>query len=377
MYIIRRRLVYLVSSIGNNPIQFLVDWSDFFAVYSNMKFKGLILLLICISVAVLFVGFFVSSTEKEGFDTVPIKYANKEKTVVVYGYYQVDASNMAVIPYGYVIDPNNPAKIIPKTVDAKNALRLPKDTPAVPSDGQKMPDNFYLISDASLGVLPPNMSPNLTSLDFVSDLSYAPVVWRYSTGYISQTQYYKNQYKTTKHPSPKALAPGVYYVDPSHVFVSVLPEGMIADASNGFGKIVDPRYDKSVLSTFHSLSNRDISNNFNVKFHDSLDDIIAQNKGSDLSFGEVRVRDQNGDLVILPKIHTQEWTTYYQPGEFKFGAAPYVPNYEDSVYLSSISNTKKFAPSPYDYNSCASKACAVYQYVQNTLSPYCKNGGGR
>lgn len=301
-----------------------------------MKFKGLILLLICISVAVLFVGFFVSSTEKEGFDAVPIKYTDQHKTAVVYGYYQVDASNMAVIPYGYVIDPSNSTKIIPKTIDAQNSLILPKDAPALPPDGQKMPDGYYLLTDASLGVLPPNMSPNLTSLDFASDSSFSPVIWHYEKGYISQTQYYSKKYKTTKHPSPNALVSGVYYVDPSHVYVSVLPEGMIADASNGFGAIVSPRLNKTVLSTYNSLQNRDVSNNYNVQFHDNLDDIIAQNKGSDLSFGEVRVRDQNGDIIVLPKVHTQEWTTYYEPGQYKYGASPYVPNYEESIYLSKL-----------------------------------------
>jgi hypothetical protein len=299
-----------------------------------MKFNARILLLICIIVAVIFVGFFVSSSEKEGFDTVPIKYADKNNTTLVYGYYQVDASNMAVIPYGYVIDPSNSTKIIPKTIEAKNSLILPKDAPALPPDGQKMPDGYYLLTDASLGVLPPNMSPNLASLDFVSDSSFSPVIWHYEKGYTSQTQYYSKKYKTVKHPSPKALAPGVYYVDPSHVYVSVLPEGMIADASNGFGSIVNPKLNKSVVSNYYALQNRDISNNYNVQFHDNLDDIIAQNKGSDLSFGEVRVRDQNGDIIVLPKVHTQEWTTYYEPGQYKYSASPYVPNYEESVYLS-------------------------------------------
>jgi hypothetical protein len=297
-----------------------------------MKFKGLVLLLICISVAVLFAELFISSKEKEGFNTVPIKYSDTNKTTLVYGYYQVDASNMAVIPYGYVIDPSNSTKIIPKTIEAKNSLILPKDAPALPPDGQKMPDGYYLLTDASLGVLPPNMSPNLASLDFASDSSYSPVIWHYEKGYISQTQYYSKQYKTAKR--PPVLAPGVYYADPSHVYVSILQFGMIADSSNGFGAIIDPKLNKSALSNYNALQNRDVSNNYGVQFHDNLDDIIAQNKGSDLSFGEVRVRDQNGDIIVLPKIHTQEWTTYYEPGQYKYGASPYVPNYEESIYLS-------------------------------------------
>ena len=339
------------------------------------KFYTLVILLIFISVSTVFVGIFANSSGKEGFDTVPIKYANKEKTIVVYGYYKVDDANMAVVPYGYVVDPTDPTKIIPKANEAKSSLLLSNDAPPIPKNGEQIPEGYYLYSDASLGVLPPNMSPNLTGIDFVNDASYAPIIWKYDKSYISQTQYYKNKYTPTKR--PKVLAPGVYYVDATRLQVSVLPEGMVADVSNGFGAIVDPKSSNAkVLSKYNELSKIDLSGNYSVQFHDSLDDIKSQNKGSDLSFGEVRVRNQNGDIIILPKIHTQELTTYYTPGEFKYGASTYVPNYEDSVYLSAISN-KKFAPSPYDYNSCASKACAVYQYVQNTLSPYCANSVGK
>lgn len=339
-------------------------------------FYSLVILLISISISMFFVGMFTNSLGKEGFDTVPIKYANDAKTIVVYGYYKVDDSKMAAIPYGYVVDPNDPTKIIPKTKDAKNTLAFESDdlySPEMPQPGQKMPDGYYILSDASLGVLPPNMSPNLIGIDFESDTSYAPVIWKYDKSYISQTLYYAKKYTTTKH--PPILAPGVYYVDAAHSQVSVLQDGMIADLSNGFGAIVDPKLSNpDVLGKYNKLSQQDIGTNYDVQFHDSIDDIKSQNKGTDLSFGEVRVRNQNGDVIVLPKIAAQEFTTFYTPGEFKYGASTYVPNYEDSVYLSAISN-KQFAPSPYDYNSCASKACAVYQYVQNTLSPYCANSG--
>jgi len=340
------------------------------------KFYALVIMLIFISISAFFAEIYTNSLcKKEGFDTVPIKYADKEKDIVVYGYYKVDDDNMAVIPYGFVVDPKDSTKIIPKTDEAAMSLILSNDSPDPPKDGEKMPDGYYRFSDASLGVLPPNMSPNLTGIDFVNDASYAKILWKYDKSYISQTKYYKNQYTTTKH--PPVLAPGVYYVDASHIYVSVIPEGMIADASKGYGAIADPKSPNAkVLNKYNELMKTDLSGNYDVQFHDSLSDIKAQNKGTDLSFGEVRVRNQNGDIIILPKIHTQELTTYYTPGEFKYGASTYVPNYEDSVYLSSISN-KKFDPSAYDYKSCASKACAVYQYVQNTLSPYCANSVGK
>ena len=71
-----------------------------------------------------------------------------------------------------------------------------------------------------------------------------------------------------------------------------------------------------------------------MEFHSNVDEIREKSK-EDVN-GKVTVRDQNGNMVVLPRVETQESTTFYQPGEFPFGASNYIPNYEDSVYLSSI-----------------------------------------
>lgn len=335
--------------------------------FSSNKVVGLIITLLFISLAAFFVGS-APSIEREGFNTVPIKYTDANKTEVVYGYYKVNDQLMASIPYGFVIDPKDPTKILAKTIYAKYQLAS-DEIPPVPKNGKKMPTGFYKLNDASLAVLPPNMMPKLTSLDFTTDSS-PDIIWKYGTSYISETRYYDASFIPDYY--PKVLPPEVYYVDPSNLKVAVLPLGKIADKKKGYGTIIDPK----IGEDYNALSNRDVSNNYNIRFHATLEDIKAQNAESDLSFGEVRVRNQNGDIIVLPKIKMQEWTTFYTPGEFKYGPATYVPNYEDSVYLSSISNAGQIS-SPYNYNSCASKACAAYQYVKNTLSPYCSNGGNR
>jgi hypothetical protein len=79
-----------------------------------------------------------------------------------------------------------------------------------------------------------------------------------------------------------------------------------------------------------------IKDNYDMQFHDDVETIKKQNDMYDLNFGEVRVKDQNGNMIILPKTESQGSVTFYQPGEFPFGASTYVPNYEDSVYLSSV-----------------------------------------
>jgi len=129
---------------------------------------------------------------------------------------------------------------------------------------------------------------------------------------------------------------------------------------------------------------KDISNNYDQIFHDTIDDIKKQNDMYDIEFGSINVIDKDGNLVTLPRSKVQGDITYYQPGSYTFGATNYVPKYEDSVYLSRTSHLPTMAEytsaykkvgfceadkaSPYtieakcsalDVNSCASTSCCV------------------
>jgi hypothetical protein len=74
-----------------------------------------------------------------------------------------------------------------------------------------------------------------------------------------------------------------------------------------------------------------MSNNLDITFHASAEDISAQT-GDDADMATAL--DQCGNMVILPRLQAQGDITYYTPGAYRFGPANYVPNYEDSVYLS-------------------------------------------
>lgn len=76
------------------------------------------------------------------------------------------------------------------------------------------------------------------------------------------------------------------------------------------------------------------SNNYDVQYHDNISDIQKQNGIYDSSFGEMYVKDPSGNLVSIAYVEGQALPTYYQPGSFTFSPSNYVPNYEDSVYLS-------------------------------------------
>jgi hypothetical protein len=75
------------------------------------------------------------------------------------------------------------------------------------------------------------------------------------------------------------------------------------------------------------------SNNYNIQYHDDLTSI--NNQGIyDTSINTMYVKDNTGNIVAIDSIGNVATPTYYQPGSFVFGATNFVPNYEDSVYLS-------------------------------------------
>ena len=76
------------------------------------------------------------------------------------------------------------------------------------------------------------------------------------------------------------------------------------------------------------------SNKFDIQYHNTIDDISKQNGVYDLSFGTMIVFDKYGNEIAIPYVPGQATPTYYQAGSFTYGASSYVPNYEDSVYLS-------------------------------------------
>lgn len=340
----------------------------------------------------------------EGFETVPLATDSSTKKIAK-GYYQVTNVEMAEIPYGFGIDPSDPKKIIPITKVGINML-TPRYNAPIPKDGEKMPDRFYLVKyckdpqmtttpasattkpsstipasttttpasattpsckmyDMSLSILPPNMSPNLVKIDISGNP--ARILYYYESGYISETQYYENIYSIPS--NLQSLPKELYYTDNSRNFVSFLKYGEIQDPSNGYGAIRNPNLDLyNEKFNYQETGYSKIQNDVDTQFHDDIETIIKQNDLYDLNFGEVRVKDQNGNIVILPRANAQDTVTYYAPGEFPFGASTYVPNYEDSVYLSSVGNRTPFEE--VKLANC-NGACKAYNEFKYKMSEYC------
>jgi len=354
---------------------------------SVMQHKYLVMiLLILIFFAALFSQYYFQ-IEVESFDVVPIQYADFSHTTVIPGYYQVDASNMAQIPHGYKIDPKNQRNIIPVTQAAKQSLTSTA-TPPVPAPGKLIPETYYLLNATSLAILPPNMMPNVKSVDVSYNTAPPTLLVYYNTGYVSSTQYYETKYptpdsvtavvKANKPPPysaanpPPAAPPTMYFTDALYLTVAFLPYGKIQDPSNGYGYVGDSHLiSQNGKYDFNNTNYKDLANDYDINFHQSAEQIMANASESDVKFTNLSVRDQGGNLVQVPYNPLQGTVTYYQPGSFPFGASTYIPKYEDSVYLSRL--TKESQAAPYTPNSGPMGACQKYANLPTQKEEYCRS----
>lgn len=303
---------------------------------NNIRYVFIIILCVIV-IGLIFVNVSLHTNAEEGFQTVPL-VINPATNSPQTGYYKVTDDKMALIPYGFGLHPTDPRQIIPVTKIGYQLL-IPPYNPVMPAPGEKLPDKFYLISDSSLAVLPPNMMPNVKSLDFNEGASKLLIY--YKTGYVSETQYYENKYKPTKY--PVELPADVYYTDAEKTTISFVPEGYVKDTEKGFGvKEQKPTSGITNQSVLENKSYRDISNNYDMQFHDDVDTILKNNNLNSMEFIKVLVLDACGNKVELKKTVAQGNVTYYNPGEFPFGASKYIPNYEDSVYLGSVGYRTRF-----------------------------------
>jgi len=333
-----------------------------------------------------------------------LRDANKAAIKLVklpYGYYKVDNTTMSRIPYGYELapqgtDPNVDylKQIIPKTTTAKYEMS-PGSIPGgkavpIPQNGQ-IPDGFYKVDYSSIALLPSGMKPNISKLDIIGTDQSPELVETYDIGFVPEPTFYAKKFTiTTKKgddfgPLGKAvidfpsktinsfssqlnsstvprLPPKIYYSAQGFPWtpntVQYLPYGKLPN-EDPITHILLPGYrdnpnliSKTGVFNFGSKNYKDISNNYDQIFHDSIEDIKAQNDMYDISFGSITVLDKDGNLVVLPRSQIQGDITYYSPGSYTFGATSYVPQYEDSVYLSRTTHMPTMA----DYRSSFKKA---------------------
>jgi hypothetical protein len=77
------------------------------------------------------------------------------------------------------------------------------------------------------------------------------------------------------------------------------------------------------------------SDNFDITYH--ADPIPKTENGEFSGAGKMWV-DISGTLVAIPYSDVSNTTLYYSSGDYIYNSASYVPNYEESVFLSSLTN---------------------------------------
>jgi len=338
-------------------------------------------------------GFYITKRDPEGHAT--------QKGQLPYGYYKIDADNMAKIPNGYELEKqgDDPTidymmKIVPRA-NSKNAVNVASLTAIgkkIPANGE-IPEGYYKLEDTMMALLPPNTKPNIKNLRIIGTVQSPELEKTYGIGYVTESEYYKKKYtldavgtlngqgdpispitdivisriETLEDGLPVQytypqnglvfpLPEGVYYSEPTVLSsdiwrpdtIQFLPYGKMPKTlqQNGtflYGYIDNPGLITKDGSFKYSQDYRDISNNLDVTFHESAEDLAKKNDTGDDTFGAITVLDKDGNLVTLPRTEIHGDITYYTPGSYTFGASTYVPKYEDSVYLSRTSHLPTMA----------------------------------
>jgi hypothetical protein len=132
-----------------------------------------------------------------------------------------------------------------------------------------------------------------------------------------------------------------------------------------------PYTDESARNTKYT---NDISQVMDIQYHDSEEQIRAS---TDTNLDYYIVYDSSGNPIKYPSTKVQGSTNYYSPGAYTFGSASYVPNYEDSIYLSKLTGLSTTTPI-YDMASMQKGFCKYYENQPDKIEQVCnrlnKNG---
>jgi len=126
-------------------------------------------------------------------------------------------------------------------------------------------------------------------------------------------------------------------------------------------------------TSYNNITRYNANNFNNVQYHDDINEIQSkQEEKYGLTNKDVIVKDNTGNTVILRYPDVQGTVTYYEPGTYTFGASSYVPNYEDSIYLSRTTGVSTTTPIT-DTASMLAGFCKHYKNNPDKLEEMCKS----
>ena len=233
------------------------------------------------------------------------------------GYYKVEENGVwkmkPTIPTGYIIDTNDKTKLI---VDPKNEKMLNAVTYYKNATDMQVKEGPYeeIPVPAGQTLSESTLLPESDPITNISTKYYRIAPFNDSKGVAVLSKFMMK-----KAPTP-------------------LPKGYIMDGKNYL--IFNPDITEYAFSTFDSAYD---ASNLDTEYNKTPEVKTEQINNDDL--GKYYSFDENGKLVREENTDTNfSPVLYYVPGAYKYGSSNYVPNYEDSVYLSRTTRLPQSTP---------------------------------
>lgn len=160
--------------------------------------------------------------------------------------------------------------------------------------------------------------------------------------------------------------PDGYYIN--NGIVNKVPQGYLYENPNDKTKIKMT----SIFSEQISKTKYD-TNNYSVQYHTEPSGNMTDS--STAGPGKMWILDNSKNLVSVPYSDVSNNTLYYEPGSFRFSSSNYVPNYEETVYLSKLTNISTVSP----INNTAAMGggfCDFYKNNPDELEKMCNDQSG-
>jgi hypothetical protein len=215
-----------------------------------------------------------------------------------------------IIPYGYKIDPNDNTK--------KKLIVDPKYEKLAYSIDSYKTSTDKLLNQGPYEDIIPIGQPGTATED--TELPESDPTTKLSSKYyrIKPSRENNNKYVMKKMPDP---IPTGYEVDSKNYLVFNLTKYALATFSSSF----DPA-------------------NLDTEYHQENPDGKQAVINND-ELGKYYKFDENGKLIYEETVDASfSPVLYYVPGLYKYGSSNYVPNYEDSVYLSRTTRLPQSSP---------------------------------
>lgn len=164
----------------------------------------------------------------------------------------------------------------------------------------------------------------------------------------------------------RILIPDGYYV--KNGFINKIPYGYVyADLKDKTKIKMSSNFSQEVSNTKYD------TNNYSVQYHTEPSGNMTDS--STAGPGKMWILDKSNNLVSVPYSDVSNNTLYYEPGSFRFSSSNYVPNYEETVYLSKLTNISTVSPIK-DSAAMGTGFCDYYKNNPDKLEQMCNDQSG-